>query len=107
MITKTTWRFGAVLVATLLALPALPYSGETFVTCGLDPNGDNFLALRECASSKCDMIMRLPPDTFVFTMEPDSGQGWREVIVLDGMQDDSFSGPTGWVYDKYICVINY
>ena len=90
---------------SLLAAPALSYSGETFVTCNLNPDGDNFLALRECASSKCDMIMRLPPDTFLMSMNPDEGSGWREVIVLDGLQDESYAGPSGWVYDKYICPV--
>lgn len=96
-----------VTVGALVAAPATPYSGETFVTCNLNPDGDNFLALRECGSSKCDMIMRLPPDTFLESMNPADGSRWREVIVLDGLQDDSYAGPSGWVYDKYICAVSY
>lgn len=108
---KSAGRHGVILglvtTAMLAATPAVPYSGEYFVTCRLDPNGDNFLALRECTSSGCDRIMRLPPDTFLMSMNPDTGSGWREVIVLNGLQDESYSGPHGWVYDKYICPVIY
>ncbi|SFJ36031.1 hypothetical protein [Celeribacter neptunius] len=108
---KSTGRnglgLGLVVVAVLSATPAIPYSGEYFVTCRLDPNGDNFLALRECTGSGCDRIMKLPPDTFLLSMEPDTGSGWRDVIVLKGLQDESYSGPRGWVYDKYICPVIY
>ncbi len=92
---------------TVIATGASAYSGENFVTCNLDPNGDNFLALRSCGSSKCQMTKKLGPDTFLLTMEPNSVKGWREVIVIKGLQDQSYSGPDGWVYDKYICEINY
>ncbi|NOX41366.1 MAG: hypothetical protein GXP05_12915 [Alphaproteobacteria bacterium] len=90
-----------------LTSTASAYSGEQFVTCNLNPNGDNFLALRSCGSSKCDTIRKLGPDTFLLTMEPSSENNWREVILLDGLQDESYAGVSGWVYDKYICRIDY
>ena len=85
---------------------AYAYSGEQYVTCKLDPNGDNFLALRTCGSSSCEMIRKLGPDTFVITMEPYETKGWREVIVQQGSQDWSYSGVKGWVYGKYICKVD-
>jgi hypothetical protein len=49
--------------------------------------------------------MRLGPATFMTTLEPVGTKGWREVIVMRDSQDDSYSGPSGWVYEKYICRI--
>jgi len=98
----------AATVAIAITAPVLwAYSGENYVVCKLNPNGDNFLALRTCGSTKCTMTHKLPPNTFLLSMEPYVENHWREVIVLTGLQDDSFSGPSGWVYDKYICEINY
>jgi hypothetical protein len=98
----------AAVVAVVLAAPVLwAYSGENYVVCNLNPNGDNFLALRTCGSSKCRMTHKLPPNTFLLSMEPYAENRWREVIILNGLQDDSYSGPSGWVYDKYICEIRY
>ena len=98
----------AAAVAVAITAPVLwAYSGENYVVCKLNPNGDNFLALRSCGSSKCTMTQKLPPDTFLLTMNPDAESHWREVIVLKGLQDDSYSGPSGWVYDKYICEVSY
>ena len=91
----------------LTASVAVAYSGENYVVCNLNPDGDNFLALRTCGSSKCAMTQKLAPDTFLLTMNPTAEEHWREVIVLKGLQDDSYSGPSGWVYDKYICAVNY
>jgi len=97
---------GAATIATL-ATPAAAYDGEQFVVCNLNPAGDNFLALRTCGSSKCQMIAKLGPGTFLITMEPYSEKGWREVIVQRDFQDWSYSGISGWVYDKYTCEVRY
>lgn len=98
----------AIAMGVTLAAPVLwAYSGENYVVCNLDPNGDNFLALRTCGSSKCTMTHKLPPDTFLLTMNPEAQNHWREVIVLKGLQDESYSGPAGWVYDKYICEVRF
>lgn len=98
---------GSTLLIGVTSTAALAYSGEQYVICNLNPQGDNFLALRTCGSSRCDMLMKLPPDTFLMTMEPTSVRGWREVMVIKGLQDQSYSGPAGWVYGKYICKIRY
>ena len=87
--------------------PALSYSGEDFVVCRLNPNGDNYLSLRTCGSTKCREIRRLGPGTFLISLEPYAVRRWREVIVKRHAQDESYSGPKGWVYSKYICQIRY
>lgn len=102
---KATVTAGVAVLA--LAGQATAYSGENFVTCDLDPNGDNFLALRECGSGSCAMLRKLPPDTFLLTVEPVAENGWREVIVLRGLQDQGANGQWGWVYGQYICEIIY
>jgi len=79
------------------------YSGEVFVVCHLNPAGDNFLSLRSCGATKCYETMRLGPGTYLDTMEPYAEKGWREVIVRKNARDDSYNGPKGWVYSKYIC----
>lgn len=101
-------RFVLSVFATLgLANAVQAYSGEQYITCQLDPNGDNFVALRTCPSSSCGMVMKLGPDTFLLTSEPYFENGWREVMVIRGLQDQSYSGPMGWVYGEYICEIRY
>lgn len=85
----------AAIAGILLGTAAQAYSGETFVTCHLNPEGDNYLSLRACGSSKCDEIMRLGPGAFLTTLEPVGTKGWREVIVMRDSQDDSYSGPSG------------
>ena len=91
----------------LLASSALAYDGEQYVVCKLNPDGDNFLALRSCNSASCDMLMKLAPGTFLITMEPYSDKGWRQVIVQRGIDDWTYSGPSGWVFDAYICEVSY
>lgn len=96
-----------VAATTLMAAPALAYDGEQYVVCDLDPNGDNFLALRACGSSKCEMLRTLAPGTFLMTTEPNATKGWRQVIMQRDIQDWNYDGVTGWVYYKYICRIEY
>ncbi len=98
----------------LYALPALglatalhAYSGEQYITCDLDPQGDNFLALRSCPAGSCQLLAKLGPDTFLLTTDPEFENGWRQVMVINGLQDQSYDGPVGWVYGKYICEIRY
>ena len=71
-------------LAVVVLMPAIAtaHSGESYVVCNLDPNGDNFLALRACGATKCEMLMKLGPNTGLLAI-----------------------GPDGWVYDKYICEV--
>ena len=98
-----------VTVTTFTALPSQlhAYSGEQYVVCKLNPNGDNFLALRQCGSSSCRMMAKLNPGTFIYTLNPRSERNWREVVVQRNIQDHTYKGPSGWVYDKYICRVQY
>jgi hypothetical protein len=73
------------------ARPAPPPENFHYVT-GLDPKGDNFLALRTGP---------LPSDTRIATMGPDTllrireSRGvWRRVELIDGM--------SGWAHSKWI-----
>ncbi|WP_319518192.1 hypothetical protein [uncultured Martelella sp.] len=103
------WLAPAVAGLAIIALPAHvdAYSGEVYAVCHLDPQGDNYLSLRSCGSSKCNEIARLGPGTFVLTLEPYDTRGWREVMVMRSLSEaDNPSGPMGWVYGKYICHVD-
>ncbi len=84
---------------------ATAYSGEIFRVCGLDPNGDNFLAFRTCGSTKCRMTRKLGPGTYVMSLDPFEENGWRAVILMRNRYDESYEGPNGWVYGRYLCPV--
>ncbi len=84
---------------------AIAYSGEDFIVCRLNPQGDNYLSLRTCGSSKCDEIMRLGPGSWLLSSEPFAENGWRHVIVRASEHDENYSGPSGWVFARYICQV--
>ncbi|RYH07916.1 hypothetical protein [Tropicimonas sp. IMCC6043] len=107
MFRTTTTALSAALLLAASTLTARAYSGEILVTCRLNPQGDNFLALRNCGSTRCAMLAKLGPDSFMLTLEPYAIKGWRQVIVLDGPQDQTLDGPAGWVYEEYACPTAY
>ncbi|SDI92861.1 hypothetical protein [Aliiruegeria lutimaris] len=84
---------------------ALAYSGEIYVTCGLNPQGDNFLALRRCGSTSCAMTHKLGPGTYMLSFEPYGTNGWRQVSILNRPNEQDIAGPTGWVFERYICQV--
>jgi len=92
------------LAVGLLPVVATAHSGESYVVCNLDPNGGNYLALRACGATKCELLMKLPVHTGLLAIEPYSGNHWREVTVRSGLQMLPI-GPDGWVYDKYLCEV--
>jgi hypothetical protein len=99
-------------VALMLGVlsPALSYDGERYRVCGLNPQGDNYLSLRTCGSTRCAEIARLGPNTYLFTPEPFSQGRWRQVVVMRNY-NDMYPYPvgnrlSGWVYDRYICDAN-
>lgn len=59
---------------------------------GLDPNGDNFLALRSGPKPADIRIATMGPDTLLQVKE--SSGPWRRVELLDGS--------TGWAHSKWI-----
>lgn len=65
--------------------------GYSYVT-GLDPKGDNFLALRTSPAAEGVRIATMGPDTLLRVVE---SQGvWRRVVLLDGL--------SGWAHSKWI-----
>lgn len=97
----------AALTALCLASAAQAYDGEQYVTCNLDPNGDNWLALKAAPDLGSQRLAKLGPGTFLITVEPWAQGKWREVIVQRDIQDWSYGGPHGWVYTDYICEVVY
>ena len=97
------------LAATALVLvsAAQAYDGEQFVTCNLDQNGDNWVALKAGPDLGAARLGKLGPGTFLITLEPYAEGMWRQVIVQKDIQDWSYSGPQGWVYTDYICEVVY
>lgn len=94
------------LILSASAGAAGAYSGEVFTVCRLNPNGDNYLSLRQCGSSDCAELLRLGPGTFLWTEEPYSERRWRAVIVMRDINDEyPVNRPRGFVYDKYICKV--
>ncbi|MGH1368443.1 MAG: hypothetical protein ACRBCL_07475 [Maritimibacter sp.] len=91
------------LTLTLLASSAQAYSGEQYVTCNLNPAGDNWVALKAEADLKSKRLMKLGPNTYMVTLNPAPVGRWREVIVQSDFDDWSYSGPSGWVHVEYIC----
>jgi hypothetical protein len=65
--------------------------GKLYVT-GLDPNGDNWLALKSGPDLKASRLRKLPPAT---PLTPMGREGeWIKVKLDDGQE--------GWVYSKYV-----
>ncbi|TLP46041.1 hypothetical protein FDK21_10480 [Cohaesibacter sp. CAU 1516] len=92
---------------TVSAPVAVAYDGEDYVTCRLDPNGDNYLSLRSCGATHCVEIMRLGPETPLRSFEPSGTAGWREVQVLPYLFAPHDAYPSGWVFERYICKVQY
>jgi hypothetical protein len=59
---------------------------------GLDPNGDNFLALRTAPGTDGQRIATMGPDTLLQILERRAD--WRRVALLDGT--------TGWAHANWI-----
>lgn len=66
--------------------------GKKLFVSGLDPNGDNWLALKSGPELKATRLRKLPPDT-PLTLLSRSGE-WTRVLLDDGQE--------GWVYSKYV-----
>ena len=84
------WLRIAVCVFLLLLLGAAPASAD--YVGGLNPNGDNYLSLRDGPSTGYSEILRMGPDTIVTVLERQGD--WRLVKLEDGT--------TGWAFSRYI-----
>ena len=75
------------------ALPRTPVPARSYAyVSGLDPNGDNFLALRTNPTATGVRIATLGPDTLLEVLEQHGV--WRRVALLDGT--------TGWAHGNWI-----
>ncbi len=72
--------------------PSAPATQSYHYVTGLDPKGDNFLALRAATGADGARIATLGPDTLLKVVE--SRGDWRKVVLLDGT--------SGWAHGKWI-----
>ncbi|SFG55414.1 hypothetical protein SAMN04488020_102524 [Palleronia marisminoris] len=93
-----------VLLLIWLGASAHAFSGYGFTVCRLDPNGDNFLALRTGPGSGNPMIMRLPPGTLVEERGSPTNGKWLPVVVQQTPQQVYLRDmPSGYVWGDYLC----
>ncbi|MBV7407541.1 hypothetical protein [Maritimibacter sp. DP1N21-5] len=94
-------------VASVMATAAMAYSGEFYVTCRLDPRGDNWLALKSAPDISSQRIAKLGPGTVLRTWDPAPVGKWRKVTVVAYADDEApVTGPSGWVHTDYICYVD-
>jgi uncharacterized caspase-like protein len=73
--------------------PVIPKAADTYsYVTGLDPKGDNFLALRSAPGAEGVRIATMGPDTLLKVVE--SRGVWRRVVLLDGS--------SGWAHGTWI-----
>ncbi|WP_146006492.1 hypothetical protein [Cohaesibacter celericrescens] len=101
------WLAPMLIAGFLLTTPAFSYDGQEYVVCRLNPNGDNYLSLRTCGSTRCREIMRLGPNTPLRSWEPYGQSGWRQVDVLPYLDARGGNYTSGWVFERYICEVRY
>ena len=90
----------ALICLCLLAGPLAAATGEAFEVCKLDPEGDNFLALRDLPTVESHLVEKLGPGTLL-TASGDLVEGkWLPVVVETG---SSGLQPYGYVYAGFIC----
>lgn len=88
-------HLGVLLVSGVLAfavMPATAQNGQLHYVTGLDPKGDNWLALKAGPDIKSARLAKLSPDTLLISNGRRAGD-WLYVKVLNG--------PEGWVASKY------
>jgi uncharacterized protein YraI len=99
----TARRAFAMLVACVVLAAPLPFAGAApaqsgyHYIVGLDPNGDNFLALRSAPDGGGRRIAELGPETLLAATGARSGR-WLRVEVVN----TTYAGLTGWVFDRYV-----
>lgn len=92
-------------VFTISASAAYAVSGNAYEVCRLDPNGDNFLALRAGPSSSYQMIMKLGPGSIVENRGAPKGKWIPVVVEIANGKTYLRDLPTGFVYSDYLCPI--
>lgn len=69
-----------------------PAGGSWHYVTGLDPKGDNFLALKVAPDVRSERIAKMGPDTLLKILN--ARGDWRQVELRDGR--------TGWAHSRYI-----
>jgi uncharacterized protein YgiM (DUF1202 family) len=81
-----------IVVTVTLVGSAIPARAD--YVCGLNPNGDNFLSLREGPGTQYREVIRMNPGTQL-TVRSANGPWLYVEITLDGI--------VGWAYRRYVC----
>ena len=87
--------FATLGASALLPAPAQAQSYHYIV--GLNPRGDNFLALRSEPDGNGYRIAKLGPETLLFPTGARAGR-WLQVEVVN----TAHAGLYGWVFDRYV-----
>ena len=109
---------GAAAAGDELDVPVMMWSDGDLDTCslgavtGLDPNGDNFLAVRAGPGTGHRMLDKIHTDDEVWIF--DENNGWFGVAYgapniscspIRGNRPYDGPGSTGWVFGKYVKII--
>nr|WP_138976402.1 SH3 domain-containing protein [Microbulbifer agarilyticus] len=89
------------IVSLLATLQATAYSGDHYRVCNLDPQGENFLALREAPMATSRLVMRLPSGYDVEVRGPRKNGRWFPVATVD----EKGSLIEGYVFDAFVCPV--
>jgi hypothetical protein len=74
------------------AVSALPQGQSYHYVTGLDPRGDNWLALKSAPNINAPRLAKMPPDTLLTVVEQQGG--WLHVRLRNGSE--------GWAASRYI-----
>lgn len=71
-------------------------TSQSHRVCNLDPNGDNFLALKEAPKASSLTLLKMTDGTILFILEKQDP--WYQVKMTNGK--------IGWAHSKWICQTN-
>ncbi|MEX3008632.1 SH3 domain-containing protein [Hoeflea sp. TYP-13] len=105
-------------LAAELDVPVMMWADEDLDVCslgavrGLDPNGDNFLAVRAGPGTGHRMLDKIHTDDHVWIFDENNGwfgvaYGSQDISCSPIPADRPYDGPgrKGWVFGKYVKII--
>ncbi|MCY6381059.1 SH3 domain-containing protein [Hoeflea prorocentri] len=105
-------------LAEELDIPVMVWAADDLATCsfgvvtGLDPSGDNFLAVRAGPGSGHRMLNKINTNDEVWIFDENNGwfgiaYGSPDINCSPASADRPYIGPgkTGWVFGKYVKII--